>query len=133
MPQADKHAPLPSHKPGSIEGSTLDCSDAASRRNALQNAFDYRGDVTLDLQDGSHLVGFVYLYNESSDQVQLFVPQGKDSLPQTIPASRVTQVRFTGEDTAFGKSWDDWTAKAEKERKKEAERLAKEAVARGEL
>ena len=132
MPQADKHA-LPTHKPGSIEGSTMDCGDAAARRNALQNAFDYRGDVTLDLQDGSHLVGFVFLYNESGDQIQLFVPQGKDSVPQTIPASRVVRVRFTGEDTAFGKSWDDWTAKAEKERQKEAERLAKEAVARGEL
>lgn len=132
MPQADKHA-LPTHKPGSIEGSTMECGDAAARRNALQNAFDYRGDVTLDLQDGSHLVGFVFLYNESGDQVQLFVPQGKDSVPQTIPASRVVRVRFTGEDTAFGKSWDDWTAKAEKERQKEAERLAKEAVARGEL
>ena len=80
MPQADKHA-LPAHKPGSIEGSTMECHDATARRNALQNAFDYRGDVTLDLQDGSHLVGFVYLYNEPGDQVHLFVPQGKDSLP----------------------------------------------------
>ena len=51
MPQADKHA-LPTHKPGSIEGSTIECHDAAARRHALQNAFDYRGDVTLDLQDG---------------------------------------------------------------------------------
>lgn len=132
MPQADKHA-LPTHKPGSIEGTTLACTDATSRRNALQTAFDYRGDVTLDLQDGSHLLGFVYLYNEAGDRVHLFVPQGKDSVAQTVPASRVTHVRFTGEDTAFGKSWDDWTTKAEKERKKEAERLAKEAIARGEL
>ena len=132
MPQADKHA-LPAHKPGSIEGTTHDCRDAASRREALQTAFDYRGDVTVDLQDGSQLVGFVYLYNEAGDLVHLFVPQGKDSVPQTVPASRVSRVRFTGEDTAFGKSWDDWTTKAEKERKKEAERLAKEAVERGEL
>ena len=132
MPQADKHA-LPTHKPGSIEGTVMECGDAAARRNALQTAFDYRGDVTLDLQDGSHIVGFVYLYNESGDLLHLFIPQGKDSVPRTVPASRITRVRFTGEDTAFGKSWDDWTAKAEKERKKEAERLAKEAVARGEL
>jgi hypothetical protein len=65
--------------------------------------------------------------------VHLFVPQGKDSVPQTVSASPVSRVRFTGEDTAFGKSWDDWTTKAERERKKEAERLAKEAVERGEL
>lgn len=132
MPQADKHA-LPTHKPGSIEGTVMECGDATARRNALQIAFDYRGDVTLDLQDGSPVVGFVYLFDESGDQVHLFVPQGKESVPRTLPASRVTRVRFTGEDTAFGKSWDDWTAKAEKERKKEAERLAKESVARGEL
>ena len=111
----------------------MECGDATARRNALQTAFDYRGDVTLDLQDGSPVVGFVYLFDESGDQVHLFVPQGKESVPRTLPASRVTRVRFTGEDTAFGKSWDDWTTKAEKERKKEAERLAKESVARGEL
>ena len=132
MPQADKHA-LPTQKPGSIEGSTLECKDAASRRHALQTAFDYRGDVTLDLQDGSHLAGFVYLYDETGDQVQLFVPQGKDSVPQTVPASRISRVRFTGEDTAFGKSWDDWTTKAEKERQKEMDRLAREAADRGHL
>jgi len=132
MPQADKHD-LPTHKPGSIEGTTLACSDARSRQHALQTAFDYRGDVTLDLSGGEHVVGFVFRYDEKPGQVHLFVAQGKESAPQILPADRVTQVRFTGEDTAFGKSWDDWTAKAEKERKKEAERLAKESVARGEL
>ena len=132
MPQADKHD-LPTHKPGSIEGTTLACSDARSRQHALQTAFDYRGDVTLDLSGGEHVVGFVFRYDEKPGQVHLFVAQGKESAPQILPADRVNQVRFTGEDTAFGKSWDDWTAKAEKERQKEAERLAKESVARGEL
>ena len=132
MPQADKHD-LPSHKPGSIEGTTLYCSDAKSRANALQTAFDYRGDVTLDLTGGEPVVGFVFRYDEKPGQVHLFVAQGKDSVPQILSADRVTQVRFTGEDTAFGKSWDDWTTKAEKERLKEAERLARESAARGEL
>ena len=132
MPQADKHD-LPTHKPGSIEGTTLDCSDARSRRDALQTAFDYRGDVTLELSGGEQAVGFVFRYDEKPGQVHLFVSQGKDSAPQTLPADRVTRVRFTGEDTAFGKSWHDWTAKAEKERLKEAERLARESAARGEL
>jgi len=132
MPQADKHD-LPTHKPGSIEGTTLACSDAKTRRDALQTAFDYRGDVTLDLSGGEQIVGFVFRYDEKPGQVHLFVAQGKDSVPQILSADRVTQVRFTGEDTAFGKSWDDWTAKAEKERLKEAERLARESAARGEL
>lgn len=132
MPQADKHD-LPTHKPGSIEGTTLACSDAKSRVHALQTAFDYRGDVTLDLTGGEQVVGFVFRYDEKPGQVHLFVAQGKDSVPRILSADRVTQVRFTGEDTAFGKSWDDWTAKAEKERLKEAERLARESAARGEL
>jgi hypothetical protein len=132
MPQADKHA-LPSHKPGSIEGTALSCSDPASRRHALQTAFDYRGDVTLDMGGGKKIVGFVFRYDESPGVVHIYIPQGKDSIPQTFPADDVTAVHFTGEDTAFGKSWDDWTTKAEKERVKEAERLARESVARGEL
>ena len=132
MPQADKHA-LPSHKPGSIEHTTLQCTDAASRQNALTTAFDYHGDITLDLNDGKKIVGFVFRYDENPGQVHLFVVHGKDSIPQIVPAENITAVHFTGEDTAFGKSWDDWTTKAEKERVKEAARLARESVARGEL
>ncbi len=132
MPQAEKHA-LPTHKPGSIEGSTLSCSSDQARRHALQTAFDYRGDVTLELAQGKKIVGFVYRYDENPGVVYLYIPQGKDSVPETLPAKDVTAVHFTGEDPAFGKSWDDWTTKAEKERVKEAERLAREAVARGEL
>jgi len=132
MPQAEKHA-LPTHKPGSIEGTTLACTDAASRQNALQTAFDYRGDVTLNFKNGNKIIGFVFRYDESPAQVHLFIPQGKDSVPQIFPADQVTAVHFTGEDPAFGKSWDDWTTKAEKERIKESERLARESVARGEL
>ena len=132
MPQADKHA-LPTHKPGSIEGTTLACSSPEARNNALQTAFDYRGDVTLELAHGKKVVGFVFRYDANPGVVHLYIPQGKDSVPQTLSAQEVTAVHFTGEDPAFGKSWDDWTTKAEKERVKEAERLAREAVARGEL
>lgn len=132
MPTAEKHA-LPTHKPGSIEGTTLACSDVDSRRHALQTAFDYRGDVTLDLKDGHKIVGFIFRFEEKPDELHLYIVEGKESLPKIIPATSVTAVHFTGEDTAFGKSWDAWTTKAEKERVKEAERLAREAVARGEL
>jgi hypothetical protein len=87
----------------------------------------------LDIGGGKKIVGFVFRYDESPGVVHIYIPQGKDSIPQTFPADDVTAVHFTGEDTAFGKSWDDWTTKAEKERVKEAERLAREAVDRGEL
>ncbi|MCX6934930.1 MAG: hypothetical protein NTZ01_01840 [Verrucomicrobia bacterium] len=133
MPQSDKQHSLPSHKPGSIEHTSLACTDPASRQKALQTAFDYRGDVTLDLHGGKKIIGFIFRYDEKPDEVHLFVLHGKDSVSQIIKASTVTSIHFTGEDTAFGKSWDNWTTKAENERLKEAERLARESVARGEL
>lgn len=132
MPQAEKHA-LPTHKPVSIEGTTLPCSTDQARQLALQTAFDYRGDVTLELAQGKKVVGFVYRYDEKPGTVFLYLPQGKESVPETLPAQQVVAVHFTGIDPAFGKSWDDWTTKAEKERVKEAERFARESVARGEL
>lgn len=80
-----------------------------------EKAFDYRGDVTLTLKDGTKLVGFVY-NREASGSARCPEP-----FLEVMPAGTtekvlykytdVTGIEFTGEDTAAGKSWDDFQAK----------------------
>ncbi|MGF1679468.1 MAG: hypothetical protein ACFCUX_09790 [Candidatus Methylacidiphilales bacterium] len=135
MPQADKSAPSESHSGRSeFEGKSFPTSDPASLELALRYAFDYRGDVTLDLKEGRSVEGFVHNFNIKSDTVHLFVAESKrESSNQTIKASEISCIRFTGPDTAFGKSWDDWMAKSERQREAEAQRIADEAVKMGHL
>ena len=89
--------------------------------NELEKAFDYRGDVTLKLKDGRDLVGFVSNRNTKGSRrcpepfVEIMPADGSpDAL---IKYSEISSVAFTGEDTAAGKSWEDWTAREEAKKK----------------
>lgn len=74
----------------------------------LELAFDYRGDVTLVLADGSELVGYVFNRDEAGPEptAQLFVP-GEDHA-RTVPYGAVRGVRFSGRDMAAGNSYAAW-------------------------
>ena len=92
----------------SLEGWAPDISDAATLAAVVDHAFDYRGDVTLDLDDGRQLAG--YLFNRNREVAEPFVQMfevGHDS-PATIPYARIRAIRFTGKDTAAGNSYAAW-------------------------
>ena len=96
-------------------------------------AFDYRGDVTLELASGEMIEGYIFNRNSSAAPpiLQLF-PKDRPGT-RAIPYADVAAIAFTGEDTASGKSWEIWVGKKEAERKAEAERIKAEAQARGHL
>jgi len=81
----------------------------------IDKAFDYRGDVTLDLKDGTPVVGYLsnrYPNGTPSDRtprVEMMLADRADKL--VIKYADIANVRFTGEDTAAGKSWEEWQAK----------------------
>ena len=81
----------------------------------IEKAFDYRGDVTVDLKDGSQIVGFLsnrQLHGTPS-QPEPFIEmmiEGRDDL-QRIECRAIAAIRMTGEDCAAGKSWADYVAK----------------------
>lgn len=120
-------------KSGSLEGRLFRPQSMADLKEAVELAFDYRGDVTIELKSGQSIAG--YLFNREV--------RDTGSWLEVFPADRAEIVRFgyeevfaiafTGEDTATGHSWDAWVAKKETERKAEADRLAAEAKARGHL
>ena len=99
----------------------------------MEIAFDYRGDVTLELASGETITGYIFNRNSTASPpvLQLF-PKDQPGT-RAIPYADVAAIAFTGEDTASGKSWETWVKKKESERKAEAEQIKAEAQARGHL
>lgn len=117
----------------SLRGRQFAPHSFAELAEAIELAFDYRGDVTVTLRSGQHVTG--YLFNRTvQGQASTFevFPEG-DSGVQVIRYADVVSVAFSGEDTASGNSWESWVAKKDSERKAEADKIAQDARARGHL
>lgn len=118
---------------GSLQGRVFRPQSRQELVEAIELAFDYRGDVTVELSSGELLVG--YLFNReahgAAPWIELF-PAGTPDVRRVFYEDIVT-IAFSGEDTASGKSWAHWVAKKESERHAEAARLVAEAQARGHL
>jgi hypothetical protein len=116
-----------------LEGRVFRPTTSAELAEAVEAAFDFRGDVTLELRDGGKVHG--YLFNRqatgSTPSVELF----EDGRPQArlIPYTNIAAIAFTGKDTASGKTWETWIAKKASQRQAEAHRVMAEARARGHL
>ena len=97
-----------------IQGWIPSLATDAEIRAALEKAFDYRGDVTLTLKDGSTLEG--YLFDRRSDAATLdrctvtLFPKDRDE-KITISYAQIARLEFSGKDTAHGKSFETWIKK----------------------
>ncbi len=100
---------------------------------AIELAFDYRGDVTIELKSGETICG--YLFNREVGATRSWIELFPASSPDVrrLHYDEIATIAFSGEDTASGKSWGNWVAKKESERKMEAARVAADAQARGHL
>ena len=92
----------------SLEGWSPEIADAETLAAVVEHAFDYRGDITLDLDDGRRIDG--YLFNRNRDVAEPFVQMFErgEVTPSTIPYAQIRAVRFTGKDTAAGNSYAAW-------------------------
>ena len=123
----------PDQQSGSLEGRLFRPQSIADLKEAVELAFDYRGDVTIELRSGQAVAG--YLFNrevrETGSWLEVFPADRGDIM--RFSYEEVSAIAFTGEDTATGHSWEAWVAKKESERKVEADRVAADAKARGHL
>ena len=82
-------------------------------REALEKAFDYRGDITLTLKDGTKIEGYLFDRRTAktldASTVTLF-PKDRDE-KVTVPYAQIARLEFTGKDTAHGKSFETWVKK----------------------
>lgn len=82
-------------------------------KEALEKAFDYRGDVTIELKDGTAVEGYIFDRRcgaTLADSVVRLFPKG-EAVKRTIAWSDITGLAFTGRDTAAGKTWEAWLKK----------------------
>ncbi len=96
-----------------LQGWVPPLASEAELNDALEKAFDYRGDVTLTRKDGAVIEG--YLYDRRQGRTL------EDSLARVLPAngsprvsiqySDIARIQFSQRDPAAGKSWDAWIRK----------------------
>ena len=94
-----------------LEGWIPALATDAEIREALEKAFDYRGDLTLTLKDGQTVEGYLFDRrcegDNLSDCYARLMP--KDSTEKRkIRYNEIAAVAFTGKDTAAGKSFEAW-------------------------
>jgi hypothetical protein len=97
-----------------LEGWIPGLATESEIREALEKAFDYRGDLTITLTDGEKLEG--YIFDRSAEAATLagcyvrMIPKGgADKI--RIAYSDIAALAFTGKDTAAGKSFAAWVKK----------------------
>ncbi len=96
-----------------IQGWVPELASEAELRDALEKAFDYRGDVTITRKDGSKVEGYIFDRRNgatlASSVVRLMPQNSQEKV--SIPYSDIAALAFTGRDTAAGKSWEAWVRK----------------------
>jgi len=96
-----------------LEGWIPELASEKDLREALEKAFDYRGDVTLTRRDGTRVEGYVFDRISgatlSSSFVRVLPKSGGGRLK--VAYSEILALAFTGRDTAAGKSWEAWVKK----------------------
>ena len=118
--QADNPAPLspapnaPDSHRENLQGSIPSLATDAETRQALESAFDYRGDVTITLKNGDKLDGYVFDRRSAGPAlrdctIRLLPKTGNQKIAVTY--DQIARLEFTGRDTAAGKSWETWTKK----------------------
>jgi len=113
MKTAKSTAALP--KPENVQGFSIDASDPAALREAIELALNYRGDVTvIRRSDPAPIEGYIF------DRQAGKTPNGefairlipKDSEERVrIPLSDIASLAFSGKDTASGKTFENWIKK----------------------
>ena len=96
-----------------LEGWVPELATDAEVREALEKAFDYRGDITVTLKDGGKVEGYLFDRRQGQTLAQSFIRiipmdnQGKVN----VAYSDIAALAFTGRDTAAGKTFEAWVKK----------------------
>jgi len=109
----DESEVVPGFVHENLEGQVFATASEEELRAALEKAFDYRGDVTIQRKDGSKVEGYIFdrrTGNTLADSVVRLFPKDRPE-KIAIPYSDVAALAFTGRDTAAGKSWAAWVKK----------------------
>jgi transcriptional antiterminator Rof (Rho-off) len=96
-----------------LEGWIPSLASEAEVQDALEKAFDYRGDVTLTLKDGRIVQGYVFdrrAGKSLQESVVRIIPAGERT-KLSVPYSDIAALAFTGRDNAAGRTFEAWIKK----------------------
>jgi hypothetical protein len=96
-----------------LEGWIPAMASNAEIREALEKAFDYRGDITITRKDGSQITGYLFDRRAGLSLTDSFVRIIPSNAPAKVNVaySDVAALAFTGRDTAAGKTFEAWVKK----------------------
>jgi hypothetical protein len=110
---ADSLEVAPGFKHEKLEGWVPELAGEEEVCQALEKAFDYRGDVTITRKDGSKVEGYIFDRRTgkglADSAVRLFPKDADQKI--SIPYSEIAALAFSGRDTAAGKSFEAWVRK----------------------
>lgn len=96
-----------------LEGWVPEMATDAEIREALEKAFDYRGDITVTQKDGSQVTGYLFDRHSGSSLANSFVriiPTNTQA-KVAVAFADIAALAFTGRDTAAGKTFEAWVKK----------------------
>jgi hypothetical protein len=93
-----------------LQGWIPELATAEELRSALEQAFDYRGDVLITRKDGSKVEGYIFDRRTGKTLADSFVRLlPKDGSARiSLPYADIAALAFTGRDMAAGNSWEAW-------------------------
>jgi len=123
---ADELEVAPGTRHETLEGWIPEWAGEEELREALEKAFDYRGDVTITRRDGSKIEGYVFDRGQGKSLETAFVrllPKESNERVKILYTD-IAALAFTGRDTAAGKSWEAWVKKYWEKKEKGVENLS---------
>jgi len=81
--------------------------------NVIDEAFRYRGDVTVERTDGTSIVGYLFNRARSGATAYAEIIEATSGARLRLRYAEIANVRFTGRDTAAGQSWEAWQRRRE--------------------
>lgn len=93
-----------------LEGWVPELATTDDLHAALEQAFDYRGDVLITRKDGTKIEGYIFDRRHGQSLHDSFVRLlPKDGGSKTaVSYADIAALAFTGRDMAAGKSWEAW-------------------------
>lgn len=95
---------------GFAQGSFVTDADLAALQAALDEAFGYRGDITIVTKSGRRIEGYIFdiRSGKTLDESCVRILTGSNDDRIVVQYSEIESLEFSGRDTAAGKSWENW-------------------------
>jgi hypothetical protein len=106
-----------------LEGWTPTLATDDDVKDAIEKAFDFRGDVTLTLKSGATVECFIFNRQAAATLADSWLQYfaAGDPAKHKLAYAEIAGIAFSGKDRAAGKHWEDWV-KAYNEKKAAGEK-----------